>query len=111
MEAVRRHMQEFCNGGSLRSVLQRGGYNKGGMLDRWLSVQHTLRGLAEGMMYTHSKRVCHGDLNPSNILLRVRPSRVPRACDSAAALPRHCLLASCDGSVGLVNPDEGTQLL
>eukprot|EP00892_Ulva_mutabilis_P012772 jgi/Ulvmu1/9868/UM057_0022.1 len=63
-------IQEFCNGGSLRSVLQRGGFARPGALRRWRSVTTALRGLAEGMAYTHSKRICHGDLNPSNVLLK-----------------------------------------
>ena len=67
-------MQEYCNGGSLRSALQRGMFAQVGMPDRWRSVQSAMRGLAAGMAYTHSKRICHGDLNPSNVLLKARPS-------------------------------------
>ena len=64
-------MQEFCNGGSLRAVLQGGAFARPGAGQRWRSVATALRGLAEGMAYTHSKRICHGDLNPSNVLLKV----------------------------------------
>eukprot|EP00892_Ulva_mutabilis_P012770 jgi/Ulvmu1/9866/UM057_0020.1 len=63
-------IQEFCNGGSLRAVLQRGGFARSGPRQRWRSVATALRGLAEGMAYTHSKRICHGDLNPSNVLVK-----------------------------------------
>ena len=66
-------MQEYCNGGSLRSVLQGGAFAQPGAARRWLSVSVALRGLAAGMAYTHGKRICHGDLNPSNILIKVRP--------------------------------------
>lgn len=76
-------MQEFCNGGSLRGVLHRGGFNHANMHHRWRSVRRALRGLAAGMAYTHAKRVCHGDLNPSNILLKVR--RCPACLRRAAA--------------------------
>jgi serine/threonine protein kinase len=31
-----------------------------------------LRAIADGMDYMQSKRICHGDLNPSNILYKVR---------------------------------------
>ena len=65
-------MQEFCNGGSLRGVLQRGAFARPGAARRWRGVSTALCGLAGGMAYTHSKRVCHGDLNPSNVLLKVR---------------------------------------
>ena len=27
--------------------------------------------VADGIGYMHSKRICHGDLNPSNVLLKV----------------------------------------
>ena len=28
--------------------------------------------IADGMAYMHAKSICHGDLSPSNILLKVR---------------------------------------
>jgi tRNA A-37 threonylcarbamoyl transferase component Bud32 len=31
-----------------------------------------MHGIAAGMQYVHSKRICHGDLNPSNVLVKVR---------------------------------------
>lgn len=65
--------QEFCNGGSLRGALQRGYFTHKKLPSRWEVVASVLRGVAEGMAYVHSKRICHGDLNPSNILLKVRP--------------------------------------
>ena len=64
-------MQEYCNGGSLRAILRKGMFARPAVADRWRSVSAALRGLAEGMAYTHSKRICHGDLNPSNVLLKV----------------------------------------
>jgi serine/threonine protein kinase len=39
---------------------------------RWPLITAILRAIAEGMDYMHSKRICHGDLNPANILLKVR---------------------------------------
>ena len=30
-----------------------------------------LQGVARGMAYMHAQRLCHGDLNPANILLKV----------------------------------------
>eukprot|EP00892_Ulva_mutabilis_P008546 jgi/Ulvmu1/6063/UM027_0041.1 len=68
-------IQEFCNGGSLRSALQHGLFAQPGMPDRFRSMHSVMRGLAAGMAYTHSKRICHGDLNPSNVLLKFNEDR------------------------------------
>ena len=71
-------MQEFCNGGTLRQALQRRYFCPTRPGARWPLVSGVLRGIAEGMAYVHSKRICHGDLNPSNILLKVRPPSIAR---------------------------------
>lgn len=44
---------------------------------RWQPICCILEGIASGMDYMHAKRICHGDLNPNNVLLAVR--RLP-AC-------------------------------
>ena len=64
--------QEFCNGGNLRRAVDRG-YFAGAFPRRWASITGVLAGIAGGMQYVHSKRILHGDLNPSNILLKVHP--------------------------------------
>ena len=81
-------VQEHCNGGSLRSALQAGAFAQLGIWSRWRGVGAALRGLAEGMAYTHSKRICHGDLNPSNVLLKVRP---PPQSQASTAAPSHAM--------------------
>ena len=57
------------------AALQTGTFARPGATWRWRSVATALRGLAEGMAYTHSKRICHGDLNPSNVLIKVQRIR------------------------------------
>lgn len=64
-------MQEFCNGGSLRSALGKGFFGAEHLPRRWDALMAVLREVAAGMNYMHDKRICHGDLNPSNILLKV----------------------------------------
>ena len=61
---------QFCNGGSLRQVLQDQTFNDPGMRDRWNAITSILIGIAKGMDYVHGKRICHGDLNPSNVLFK-----------------------------------------
>lgn len=39
---------------------------------RWLAISGVLRDVAAGMEYMHANRICHSDLNPANILLKVR---------------------------------------
>jgi serine/threonine protein kinase len=66
-------MQEFCNGGALNRAINAGVFRRGGSKNRWNAVISVLKGIANGMHYIHQMRICHGDLNPANILLHVRP--------------------------------------
>jgi serine/threonine protein kinase len=72
-------VQEYCNGRSLRDALERGYFTLERMPRRWAPIMGMLRGIAAGMEYIHGKRVCHGDLNPANVLLKVRPEERRRA--------------------------------
>lgn len=65
-------IQEFCSGGSLRDAIDRGTFRK--VPSRWRVVLSVLLDIAAGMAYMHSHRICHSDLNPANVLLKVRPS-------------------------------------
>ena len=64
-------IQEYCNGRSLRHALQQGLLTGPGLEGRWSTIMGLLVGIARGMSYIHSKRICHGDLNPANVLLKV----------------------------------------
>ena len=67
--------QEYCNGGSLRASLVSGSFAEHSahrLRHHWRTVMHAAKGIAAGMQYVHGKRICHGDLNPSNILIKVR---------------------------------------
>ena len=66
-------MQEYCNGGALREMLAAGHFCQDHMRSHWRSVMLVMQGIAGGMQYVHNKRILHGDLNPSNVLLKVRP--------------------------------------
>jgi serine/threonine protein kinase len=74
-------VQEFCNGGSLRQALADGMFGVR-LRQRWRPILSALEGVAAGMDYMHSKRICHGDLNPANVLLTVR-------CLPTSAAPAH----------------------
>ena len=73
-------VQEYCNGGSLRAAVADGMFTAQTLPHRWEPVMGVLRGIAEGMAYVHSKRVCHGDLNPANVLLKACPHPPPPPC-------------------------------
>ena len=62
-------VQEFCNGGSLRQAVARGLFGSA-LPHRWRPILSILEGIANGMDYMHAKRICHGDLNPNNVLLK-----------------------------------------
>lgn len=64
-------MQDFCNGGALGAAMEAGVY-RASHPRHWQRALSTLQQAAAGMAYVHSCRVTHGDLNPSNILLKVR---------------------------------------
>jgi serine/threonine protein kinase len=64
-------MQEYCNGKSLREVLRSGALNPRKCAARWASMITVLTHVAYGMRHMHANRICHGDLNPSNVLLKV----------------------------------------
>jgi serine/threonine protein kinase len=66
------HMQEYCNGKSLRELLSCGGLTPVRCETRWASLITILTHIAFGMRHMHANRICHGDLNPSNVLLKVR---------------------------------------
>lgn len=65
-------LQEYCNGGSLSEAVAEGCFSAGALRRRWQSILSLLRDIAEGMDYIHSCRICHGDLSPSHIMLKVR---------------------------------------
>lgn len=64
-------IQEFCNGGSMAGMLDSGALKPQQLPQRWAPLTNVLRGVAAGMCHMHAKRICHGDLNPSNILFKV----------------------------------------
>jgi hypothetical protein len=64
-------LQEFCNGGALNRAISAGVFKQCGMKNRWKALMGVLTGIAKGMLHIHGKRICHGDLNPANILLHV----------------------------------------
>jgi serine/threonine protein kinase len=65
-------VQEFCNGGSLGDAISDGIFGMARTRMHWRRVVSTLLDVARGMAYIHSMRICHGDLNPANVLLQVR---------------------------------------
>jgi serine/threonine protein kinase len=65
------YVQEFCNGGSVRNLLVNGAFAQKDMVNAWSTTMKAVKSIAAGMKYVHAKRICHGDLNPSNILLKV----------------------------------------
>ena len=79
-------LQEFCNGGTLRDAVALGAFTAARLPRRWGPQMAMLAHIAAGMLHMHAKRICHGDLNPSNILLKARLARAPAASGSAPLL-------------------------
>lgn len=64
-------LQEFCNGGSLRDAVAKGYFTVESMPRRWGPIMRVLTDIVEGMRHMHGKRICHGDLNPANVMFKV----------------------------------------
>ncbi|GIL41933.1 hypothetical protein Vafri_21 [Volvox africanus] len=80
-------VQEYCNGGTLRSALDGGmagcirAGGLAGMLARRLAMD-----VAMGIQHIHSLRIVHGDLKPENVLLvSARQSETNASLQAAAA--------------------------
>ena len=56
----------------MRSAVERGCFRLVHAADRWQGVLAVLRGIAEGMDHMHGKRICHSNLTPATVLLKVR---------------------------------------
>jgi serine/threonine protein kinase len=65
------YVQEFCAGGALRALIQQGALSARQLPHRFHPILSLLKGIAQGMQYITDRGICHGDLNPSNILLHV----------------------------------------
>ena len=55
----------------MRGLLTNGAFAQTDMKNTWATIMRAAKTVASGMEYVHGKRICHGDLNPSNILLKV----------------------------------------
>jgi serine/threonine protein kinase len=56
----------------LRHAIAKGFFSPGALRNHWEVVLNILSQVAAAVEYLHSKRICHGDLNPSNVLFKVR---------------------------------------
>eukprot|EP00892_Ulva_mutabilis_P012777 jgi/Ulvmu1/9872/UM057_0026.1 len=65
-------IQEYCNAGSVRSAVSHARFLPPLLPQRWRPIMAILSGIATGMAHMHAKDICHGDLNPSNVLLKVQ---------------------------------------
>eukprot|EP00892_Ulva_mutabilis_P006166 jgi/Ulvmu1/3921/UM018_0144.1 len=89
-------VQEFCNGGSMRQAIARGVFGPS-LRRRWRPIMSILEDIASGMDYMHAKRICHGDLNPNNVLLKFNPAM----CSDVAAAVTEAAVASKITDFGL----------
>ncbi|KAL8129210.1 hypothetical protein V2J09_018365 [Rumex salicifolius] len=88
-------ISDFISNGSLASI---SGYNKNGSSPCHLSLKFRMkiaRGLARGLNYIHEKKLVHGNLKPSNILLN--PEMEPIIGDLGINWIIHCGKGSRSG--------------
>jgi serine/threonine protein kinase len=75
-------VQEYCNGGTLRAAISAGLFREEGLPNRWEALLAILDDVCAGVEYIHSKRITHGDLNPSNILFKYDASLFSTAAEA-----------------------------
>ena len=89
-------VQEYCNGGTVKDSIAAGYFSTGSMPHRWSPLIAVLGSIADGMEYMHSQRICHGDLNPSNVLLKVRrPRKIVNAHAKLSVVQTHRTCVTC----------------
>ncbi|KAG2484809.1 hypothetical protein HYH03_016461 [Edaphochlamys debaryana] len=83
-------VQEFCDAGSLASALDRRLFHDGAGMPNLALTLCTLADIARGMSHIHARSIVHGDLNPTNIMLRSLPGPgtggLPRVMSGAAGI-------------------------
>ena len=55
----------------MRHAIAKGFFGPGALRNHWQVVLTVLSQVADSVAYLHSKRICHGDLNPANVLFKV----------------------------------------
>ncbi|KAL6753218.1 kinase-like domain-containing protein [Haematococcus lacustris] len=102
-------IQEFCNGGTLRSAVDEGMlHDMSGGTPRPV-MSHILElalDIAAGMAHVHSRNIVHGDLTPANVLLRISEDKVSRFTAKVADFGLSWKLAS--GQEHISNARQGT---
>ncbi|GFR52979.1 hypothetical protein Agub_g15668 [Astrephomene gubernaculifera] len=103
-------VQEFCDGGSLAGALDHRTFHDAAGMPNLALVLCVLADVARGMAHIHSRNIVHGDLNPTNILLRTASgsaggiptlrSRGPQGASSTAPAVSAAAAASGGGSIG-----------
>ncbi|KAG2493170.1 hypothetical protein HYH03_008592 [Edaphochlamys debaryana] len=72
-------IQEFCEGGPLRELIDRGVFMWHTDTPLLPKVLHTALEVAAGMAHIHSRNVVHGDLKPDNVLMALNAAPPPAA--------------------------------
>eukprot|EP00195_Chlamydomonas_chlamydogama_P017133 CAMPEP_0202897514 /NCGR_PEP_ID=MMETSP1392-20130828/6251_1 /ASSEMBLY_ACC=CAM_ASM_000868 /TAXON_ID=225041 /ORGANISM="Chlamydomonas chlamydogama, Strain SAG 11-48b" /LENGTH=1235 /DNA_ID=CAMNT_0049583177 /DNA_START=164 /DNA_END=3873 /DNA_ORIENTATION=+ len=63
-------VQEYCDAGSLSAVFDKGQFHDPSGIPYLDIILSILMNVAKGMAHIHSKNIIHGDLTPTNILLK-----------------------------------------
>ncbi|GFH15449.1 protein kinase domain-containing protein, partial [Haematococcus lacustris] len=68
-------IQEYCDGGTLRSAVDSGAFKLDGHTPDMLTIVQVALDIACGLQHIHSNNIIHGDLSPANLLLKSEAGR------------------------------------
>ncbi|PNW78788.1 hypothetical protein CHLRE_09g390171v5 [Chlamydomonas reinhardtii] len=66
-------VMEYAEVGTLQRAISAGAFREGGRLSKWAALRSllvTAKEIAGGMCLLHSYKIIHGDLSPTNVMLR-----------------------------------------
>ena len=73
-------LQELCDGDLTQVLSPRLLHDRQTKMPHFNGILQLVKDLALGMQHIHQRDIIHGDLNPRNILIKIKPTALPLGC-------------------------------